>query len=596
MLRVTPVYGSRWSSVGAAAEPHCLLVEYANVRLLWNVGWWANNNNNNNNNDHAFLHSSFPNLPLHDALIVTDSTMQSSGGLPLYHQQYPTTPVYATFPTVKMGQMTAYDQHAALSMDGKQSPYTLQDVDESYARVDCIKYSQSITVNGTLSFTAHRAGHVVGGAFYVLRRLQDDTSVVLTSDYHVAKELHLDSSTLLEHGATPDVLVTHPGGPSFAMLRSLAHGFKPSLPPVLVTQSERKIVDAVLDVLRREGHALLPTDASGRVLELLVLLNGHWERQRLSQTYNLVWLAPMAANTLDFARSQLEWMSGPLTRQFDSLGTSSGGGRGSGGGGGGGHPLQLPHVKICSSLRQLDVLLEEHPNPTCVLASGLSLEGGPARDLLLQWADNPDHSVIFTDSSHCYLRRPHRPDGDTVSPSVVSGGDIDTSASAAAAASPDATSPWTTAAQLLGAWFRAKAEGREMDDSVQVDVPVPHRAPLAGTELVEFLEREESHRREQALQREKRAMLREVELAKGQLRLGEPSDGTAAATTTATTSSTPTAAASASAASTTNTTTATAASGLPSSRPKKKSRFDSSLFVKFSKPLHSTSNVSLPDL
>lgn len=194
MFRVTPVYGSRWSTKGQATEPQCVLIEYANARLLCNVGWWV------------YSPAVFPELPEHDALLVTDSTTQCAGGLPLYHLQHPETPVYATFPTVKLGQMTLYDQHAALTMDGKRPPFTLEEVDQAFGSVTCIKYSQSIRIKD-LSVTAHRAGHVVGGAFFVLFGMKDETSVVVTSNYHIAREIHLDSSTLLEHASTADVLV-----------------------------------------------------------------------------------------------------------------------------------------------------------------------------------------------------------------------------------------------------------------------------------------------------------------------------------------------------------------------------------------------------
>jgi hypothetical protein len=121
---------------------------------------------------------------------------------------------------------------------------------------------------------------------------------------------------------------------------------------------------------------------------------------------------------------------------------------------------------------------------------------------------------------------------------------------------------------------------REMEDSVQVDVLVPRRAPLAGAELKQFLEQEEAARLSKRQQEEKAAMLREVELAKGRLRLGEDETTT---TTTATTAST-----------TTSTNNHKSSSlllpkqnpNLKFLRPKKKSRFDSTLFMKFSKPLH----------
>ena len=97
-----------------------------------------------------------------------------------------------------------------------------------------------------------------------------------------------------------------------------------------------------------------------------------------------------------------------------------------------------------------------------------------------------------------------------------------------------------------------------MEDVVEVDMLVPHRAALSGQELKEFITQEERALQKRKTEEERRAMLEQVEFAKGQLRLGEEDK---------------------------KTTTAFLAPTI-AVRPKKKSRFDSSLFLKFSKPQH----------
>jgi cleavage and polyadenylation specificity factor subunit 2 len=114
MLRVTPIYGSRWEDEGPASIGSCTLVEYADVKVLVNVGGpvidydWQSQ------------------LPEHDCLLLTDSTLESMGSLPLYcRSPNASSEVYATFPTAKMGQMTLYDHHANISLDGGNPPYSL---------------------------------------------------------------------------------------------------------------------------------------------------------------------------------------------------------------------------------------------------------------------------------------------------------------------------------------------------------------------------------------------------------------------------------------------------------------------------------------
>jgi hypothetical protein len=83
----------------------------------------------------------------------------------------------------------------------------------------------------------------------------------------------------------------------------------------------------------------------------------------------------------------------------------------------------------------------------------------------------------------------------------------------------DSFSEDSTSGQLLLKWCEAKAEKEEMADVVECDVMVPKRAPLAGAELKAFLKQEEAKRLKEKAAEERRAMLREVELAKGRLRL-----------------------------------------------------------------------------
>jgi cleavage and polyadenylation specificity factor subunit 2 len=546
MLRVTPIYGSRFDAKGASDTPSCTLVEYGNVSVLVNVGW-----------DESCASNTFPELPSHQVLVITDSSLGAIGGLPQYRREHKGIPIYATYPTAKMGQMTLNDYHAAISLDGGAPPFSLDDLDDAFASLKTLKYSQSVSIHDpisgkpALSVTAHRAGYVVGAAFYVFQRLQDETSVVFTSVYHIAKELHLDSSTLLKHGSTPDVLVTHPGGPAMGFLSKLYGGLKPVLMTPVVNVAEKTLIETILAVLRRDGNVLMPIDASGRVLEYILLLSQHWDRHRLAGAYNLCWVAPLAQNTLDYARSQLEWMAAPLGSQFDSQR---------------GHPYQLHNVDICSSLADLDAVME-NGNPTCVLASGASLDCGPARDLLLRWADNPDNAIILPDSSRCTLRAGQKSPQQETSLAIPDE-EEDAAVMIGSALQQDASlSEYSTAAQLMMHWCRAKLEEREMDDVVQVDVLVPTRAPLAGNELKDFLVEEEEARQKKIAEEKKRALLEEVELAKGQLRLGEE-DITPAVVTSE----------------------SSAAKNTPTpmaiGRPKKKSRFDSTLFLKFSKPLH----------
>lgn len=436
MLRVTPLYGSSTNPQSNGTEsqdlPSSTLIEYAGTKVLVNVGW-------NVDTDHkAAVAKADP-----DCVVITDSTIQSIGGLPSWwwnrkqvesppqtgdegntkdpsnpssktiqtsdpdatekdpmvkdEDDDPTStaevPIYATFPAIKMGQMTLYDQHAALCLDGKNPPFSLEAIDDCVSAITPIKYSQHIT-QGQLRITAYAAGNTVGAAFFVLQRPHDDTFVVVTPHkYNIAQELILRRSPLLQTAASPDVWVTHPGYQP-PLLRP-----PPTLSSSRSSSSMDRLTESVLTILRGDGHVLLPTDASGRCLELLLHLHRHWESQRLQSTYHLIWLAPMAHNVYEFAKSQLEWMRLPLETMNNNNMT---------------HPLELSNVRRCTSMAELDAAVEKNNNPCCVVASGLSLDGACGvllcisfRALLVFWFQRfvfvAIHAYAIDWTSHCLM-------------------------------------------------------------------------------------------------------------------------------------------------------------------------------------------------
>ena len=77
-----------------------------------------------------------------------------------------------------------------------------------------------------------------------------------------------------------------------------------------------KLLDAVMATLRNDGSILMPVDTAGRVLEVMLLLEKHWAGARLS--YPLALLSPVAYNTLEFAKSQLEWMNEQVAKEFEN--------------------------------------------------------------------------------------------------------------------------------------------------------------------------------------------------------------------------------------------------------------------------------------
>jgi cleavage and polyadenylation specificity factor subunit 2 len=95
---------------------------------------------------------------------------------------------------------------------------------------------------------------------------------------------------------------------------------------------ESTFIDTIQQTLRNNGNVLIPTgfnkflikDSAGRVLELLLVLERHWRKEKSfhililrwfsinilgNSNYGLVFLTPMSYRTIEFASHQIEWMS-----------------------------------------------------------------------------------------------------------------------------------------------------------------------------------------------------------------------------------------------------------------------------------------------
>jgi cleavage and polyadenylation specificity factor subunit 2 len=138
------------------------------------------------------------------------------------------------------------------------------------------------------------------------------------------------------------------------------------------------MVEAILRSVRQDGNVLVPIDPAGRVLELMLMLEDKWTQKQLG-AYQLVLLTTVAYNTLEFARSHLEWMGENVGRNFDSNRQNA---------------FNTRYLTLCHSMEELRAL---RPGPKVVLASFGSLEAGPSRHLFAEWASDPRNLVVLTD-------------------------------------------------------------------------------------------------------------------------------------------------------------------------------------------------------
>ena len=123
----------------------------------------------------------------------------------------------------------------------------------------------------------------------------------------------------------------------------------------------------MLQTLRSGGNVLLPTDTAGRVLELLLCIDQYWTYNRYTlsffilyiyiyfpllilvrlSNYSVALLNNVSYNTVEFAKSQLEWMSDTVMKTFDNSREN---------------PFAFKYVNLCHNLEELDVCITILPS------------------------------------------------------------------------------------------------------------------------------------------------------------------------------------------------------------------------------------------
>ena len=360
--------------------------------------------------------------PLVDAVLISHPDTAHLGALPYaFGTLGMACKVYATLPVHKMGMMFMYDQFLARAAEGDFDLFSLDDVDRAFGAFVPVRYAQHSALdfptrnaNGTdggdearddgsdhgsgamdandettllkksardnrdarayapsgITVTAYAAGHTLGGAVWKVHKDAED--VVYAVDYNHRREKHLNGTTL-DAINRPSLLITD------------AFNARGEPPP---KSRDDDLMRAVLRAVRSDGNVLVPVDPAGRVLELLLLLEERWAKQQLG-AYQLVLLTTVAYNTMEFARSHLEWMGENVGRNFDRDRLNA---------------FNTRYLTLCHSLEELRNL---RPGPKVVLASFGSLEAGPARALFAEWAEDPKNLVVLAGrgAPHSLARR-----------------------------------------------------------------------------------------------------------------------------------------------------------------------------------------------
>ncbi|KAK0182676.1 hypothetical protein PV327_000789 [Microctonus hyperodae] len=344
---------------GAMNEsPPCYILQVDELKILLDCGW-------NENFDEEFIRELKRHVHQLDAVLLSHPDTLHLGALPyLVGKCGLSCPIYATIPVYKMGQMFMYDMYQSRHNMEEFDLFTLDDVDAAFDKIVQLKYNQSVAMKGKgygVTLTPLPAGHMIGGTIWKIVKGEED--IIYAVDFNHKKERHLNGCEL-ERLQRPSLLITDAFNASYQQSRRRTR--------------DEKLMTNILQTLRGGGNVLVSVDTAGRVLELAHMLDQLWRNKESGLlAYSLALLNIVSYNVVEFAKSQIEWMSDKLMRSFEGARNN---------------PFQFKHLQLCHSMAELNLV----PGPKVVLASTPDMECGFSRDLFLQWCSNPQNSIIIT--------------------------------------------------------------------------------------------------------------------------------------------------------------------------------------------------------
>lgn len=304
-----------------------------------------------------------------DAILLSYPDPAHLGALPyLVGKLGLNCPIYATIPVYKMGQMFMYDLFMSHYNMYDFELFSLDDIDQAFEKIIQLKYNQSVSLKGKgygITITPLAAGHMIGGTIWKIVKVGEE-DIVYAVDFNHKKERHLNGCEL-EKMQRPSLLITDAYNANYTQARRRAR--------------DEKLMTAILQTLRNNGNVLVTVDTAGRVLELAHMLEQLWKNKESGLlAYSLALLNNVCYNVVEFAKSQIEWMSDKLMKSFEGARNN---------------PFQFRHLQLCHTLAEL----QKVPSPKVVLCSTTDMESGYSRELFVQWASNPNNSIIITSRS-----------------------------------------------------------------------------------------------------------------------------------------------------------------------------------------------------
>ena len=302
-----------------------------------------------------------------DLCLITHFHLDHSGAVPyLIGRSEFRGEMYMTHPTKPICKLLWQDYARVSKISAEENIYNKADIDLAMSLIKVCGFQETVTIaDKGITFTAYRAGHVLGAAMFVVEI--EGVRVLYTGDFSREHDRHLPSAELVPP-------------PIHVLVVESTYGVQTHEPR---PERERRFLQGVHEIVRAGGKCLLPVFALGRAQELLMLLEEYWERNAKELGHiPIFYSTPMANKCLRIFETYTAMCSDRVQDMASNCR----------------NPWRsMKYVKNLPESSGIEWETKVVSGGACVvLAAPGMLQSGSSRELFEMWCSEKRNGVIFT--------------------------------------------------------------------------------------------------------------------------------------------------------------------------------------------------------
>ena len=307
-----------------------------------------------------------PDLSQIDLCLITHFHLDHSGALPyLIGRTDFKGRVYMTHPTKPICKLLWQDYSRVSRIAADDNIFSKADIDQAMQIIERSTFHETVTLPCGISFTAYRAGHVLGAAMYVVEIA--GVRVLYTGDFSCELDRHLPAAEIVP-------------APIHALIVESTYGVQSHEPR---DERERRFCQSVHEIVRHGGKCLLPVFALGRAQELVLLLEEYWDQNPELHKIPIFYCTPMANKCLRIFETYTALCSEKVQEEANNCRNTW---------------RSLKYVKNIadSSVPEWESRIIPPGMPCVVLAAPGMLQSGLSRELFEHWCSDRRNGIIMS--------------------------------------------------------------------------------------------------------------------------------------------------------------------------------------------------------